>query len=79
MWSAENIHNRITVYDVDSRPACFKAPRRENQTVSGNGFEEFRSRCKETPDFSIQVENPIFGQASQLRAYRGLADAADAR
>jgi hypothetical protein len=35
------------------------------------GFEE-------TLDFNIQVEKPIVKEASQLCAYRGLADTADA-
>jgi hypothetical protein len=35
-------------------------------------------RSEETLGFNIQVEKPIFKQASQLRAYSGLADAADA-
>jgi hypothetical protein len=33
---------------------------------------------EEAFDFNIQVEKPIFKQASQLLAYSGLADAADA-
>ena len=35
-------------------------------------------RFEETLGFNIQVEKPIFKQASQLLAYSGLADAADA-
>lgn len=35
-------------------------------------------RSEETLDFNIQVEKPILKQASQLLAYSGLADAADA-
>jgi len=35
-------------------------------------------RSEETLDFNIQVEKPIFKDASQLRAYSGFADTADA-